>query len=716
VISRDASGRATIRAVRLTAPLRIDGQLDEELYRVVPAISDFIQMEPREGAPATEKTEVWLAFDRENVYVSARCWETQPDRLIARDMRRDSNVIFREGNDAIGFMLDTFYDRRSGFIFNINPIGGRTDGQFASERQYTGDWNPVWEVQVGRFEQGWTLEAAIPFKSIRYRPGDDQVWGFNVRRTNGWKNELSFITRMPTGRGTGATQLASLAATVVGIDAPGGFRNLEIKPYAVSNATSDRTPGLAPTKNLGAAAGVDVKYGVTHNLTADFTYNTDFAQVEADEQQVNLTRFSLLFPEKREFFLENQGTFVFGGAGAGSFGGASDTPMLFYSRRIGLNRGQSIPIEAGGRLTGRVGRYSLGMLNIQAGDEPVSGSPATNFSVLRLKRDLLRKSSIGAIFTGRSIDQRSAGSNEAFGVDATFAFYENLSISAYWARTRTETLTGEDTSYRAHLNYTGDRYGVQLEQLVVGDNFNPEVGFLRRDDMRRSFGELRFSPRVPSIERIRKLSWTASLGYVEDGAGRVETREWIGGFGIDFQNGDRFNLGYETNYEFLPKPFTFASGVTLPVGAYEFATARIGYNPGPGRTVSANISAEHGSFYSGHRTALEFSRGRLNLSDQFSLEPSISINWVDLAEGAFTTRLVGSRVTYTMTPMMFVSALLQYNSDSHLVSSNVRLRWEYRPGSELFVVYNDQQDTPGSRFPEFANRAFIVKINRLFRF
>jgi hypothetical protein len=714
VITRDAEGRVTIRAVRLTAPLRIDGKLDEPVYTSVRSMSDFIQQDPQNGQPATEKTDVWLFFDRDRVYVSFRCWESQPERLVASEMRRDNNTVFT-GNDNIGFVLDTFYDRRNSAFFTINPLGGRSDGEVTNERQYNPDWNPVWDVKAGRFDRGWTVEVAIPFKSLRYRPGRAQIWGFNVRRINRWKNEISNLTRLPASRGIAAIMQMSLAATVVGLETPAGSKNLEVKPYAISNLASDLTAVPAISNDLNADAGLDVKYGLTQNLTADFTYNTDFAQVEADEQQVNLTRYNLFFPEKREFFLENQGTFSFGGAGASQSAAAGDTPILFYSRRIGLEQGRAVPIVAGGRLTGRVGRFNLGLLNIQSDDERVSGARATNFSVVRLRRDILRRSSVGALFTGRSVGQ-DGGRSDAYGFDGAFAFFDDLTINTYWARTRTETLPGGDTSYRAQLDYVGDRYGVQVDHLVVGDNFNPEAGFLRRDDMRKSFGQFRFSPRPRGITWVRKFSWTGSLNYIENTAGRLETREHDGEFAIEFQNSDRFNVAYTGTYEFLPRPFRIASGVTLPVGGYEYSTIQTGFNFGQQRAMSGNLLVEHGTFYSGYRTALGFSRGRVKLTSRLSVEPSYSANWVDLSEGSFMTHLLGSRVTSTFTPLMFVSALLQYNSTSRAVTANVRLRWEYRPGSELFVVFNEQRDTSTLRFPALANRAVVVKINRLLRF
>ena len=718
-VTRDADGRATVRAVRLGEALRVDGRLDEPLYTTVEPVSDFVQIEPREGMPATERTDVWVSFTGEAVFVSVRCWETRPDRIVGNEMRRDSMAIF-QGNDHIAFIFDTFYDRRNGVLFEANAVGGRIDAQVTNERQFSMDWNPIWEVKVGRFEDGWTVEAAIPFKSLRYRPGRGQIWGFNVRRGNQWKNESSFLTRMPNALGPMAIFQTSLAATLVGLEAPPASRNLDIKPYVVSDLETDATATPRVSNDIGGDVGVDVKYGVTESLTADLTYNTDFAQVEADEQQVNLTRFSLFFPEKREFFLENQGLFSFGGAAAGGASaggaGAGDTPVLFYSRRIGLNRGRAVPIQGGGRLTGRVGRFSVGLLDIRTGEEEVTRSRPTNFSVVRLKRDILRRSSVGLIATGRSVAQSGLGRNEAYGADGAFAFYDNLAINAYWARTQTDGLKGQDSSYRAHLNYAADRYGLQLERIVVGKHFNPEVGFLRRGDMRRNFGEFRFSPRPRNSRVVRRYSWTTSVDYIENGAGLVEMREYDSGFGVELQSSDRFNVGVRRTFEALPAPFPIAPGVTLPAAGYTYTMVRAGANFGQLRRLAANVSVESGRFYSGHRTSLSVSRGRVSVSSSLSVEPVYSIDRVNLVQGRFTTHLAGSRITYTATPLAFVSALVQYHSGAGAIAANVRWRWEYRPGSELFVVYNEGRDTRARRFPDLASRALIVKVNRLFRF
>jgi len=726
-VSRNAAGQATVRVVRLPGSLELDGVLDDPIYQAIEPISDLIQFEPDNGAPPTEKTEVWLFFDATHFYITARCWHSGPEsEWVANEMRRDNfNVAF---NESFSLMLDTFYDRRNGVLFILNPLGGRLDGQITNERDFNGDWNPIWDLKTGRFEGGWTFEAQIPFKSLRYRPGQDQVWGIQLRRNLQAKNEVAFLTPMDRGLREGALMQVSQAATLVGLEIPDSRRLFEVKPYVISNASSSVDPSRQVSNTLAGDIGLDiVKVGLTENLTADFTLNTDFAQVEADEQQVNLTRFSLFFPEKREFFLENQGVFGFGGAGGRgpSSRRSAETPILFYSRQIGLNAGREVPLLGGGRLTGRAGPFTLGLLNIQTDGEPVSGALGTNFTVARVQRNILRRSSIGAILTSRSAVANQPGSNQALGLDVGLAFYDNVSINSYWAKTHTTDLEGRDTSYNGAFAYNGDRYGLVAEHLFIDERFSPGMGFLRRPDLRKSFGSLRFSPRPQSIAWIRQLTFDGSYDYITDAAGTLETREATGNFRIDLENSDRFSASYTQTYDRLQQPFRIASDVTVPVGPYAFENARLSYSFGPQRRISGNLSAEHGSFYGGTKTTVgiggsgfgPFGGGRIELTPQFSFEPGFSINRVELPQGRFTAQLVTTRTTYTISPTMFVSALIQYNSSNNALSSNVRLRWEYSPGSELFIVFNEQRDTlTPERFPELENRAFIVKFNRLFQF
>ncbi|MEQ1758933.1 MAG: DUF5916 domain-containing protein [Vicinamibacterales bacterium] len=719
VLARDSQGRVTVRAVRLASPLTIDGTLSEPTYEVTESMGGFIQNEPSPGAPATERTEVWLFFDGDNVYISARCWDSDPSSIVSTELRRDNNTIFN-GNDIIAIALDTFHDGRNSLLFTINPSGGRQDGQVTNERQYNGDWNPIWRVQTARFDQGWTLEMALPFKSIRYGGAPGQLWGLNVMRVKRSKVEVSFLSQVPPARGQQAVQQVSMAATVTGLELPTSARPLDLKPYVTSSLTSDLRATRPSHNVIGSDVGLDAKYALTKGVTGDLTVRTDFAQVEADEQQVNLTRFSLFFPEKREFFLENQGMFGFGGvSSSGQNAGQSDAPILFYSRRIGLNQGRVVPLEVGGRVTGQAGGFGIGLLSIQTGDDSADGRPATtpstNFSVVRLKKDVLRRSSIGVIATNRTVLQTGQGANRAYGVDGSFSFFQNLLINTYWARTDTDGLRGDARSYRAQLDYTADRYTVQAERLAIGDHFNPEIGFVRRDNMRRNYGVFKFTPRVSSPS-IRKLSYGASLAYVTGGDGLLETREQNGEFGIDFLNNDKLYVSVSNLFDLLRRPFAIGPGVTLPSGGYAYRNVKVNYNMSQGHAVGANITFDRGSFYNGDKTSLSIARGRVRVSSRMSAEPTYSVNRVSLDQGRFTTHQAGARLTYTMTPLMFTSALVQYSSSQNTVSVNARLRWEYQPGSELFIVYNEERDTLARSFPDAMNRALIVKVNKLFRF
>ena len=734
VVVREEPGGVTVRAIRLTEGLRLDGLLDEPLYDCVRAISDFIQLMPDEGAPATERTEAWIAFDAESIFVSARVWDSAPPPdWVANEMRRDTTQL--RDNDGFWVVFDTFYDRRNGVSFYTNPLGALGDFEISNEGNPNSDWNPVWDVRTGRFDGGWTVEMEVPFKSLRYRPGSQQVWGVQLRRNIRRKNEVAFLTPLPISAGLTGIFRVSQAATLVGLEVPAEGGRLEIKPYGIGGLTTDLA-ATPPRRNAGeGAAGLDVKYGLTQNLNADLTYNTDFAQVEVDEQQVNLTRFSLFFPEKREFFLEAQGIFNFArgaadnnrqatalrqiGGGDRRAQGPGNAPTLFYSRRIGLEGGAVVPIVGGGRVTGKMGAFDVGALNIQTDDEQVSGALPTNFTVMRIRRDILRRSSVGALFTNRSVSVQGDGSNQAYGADATFSFHDNVNFLAYVARTRTPGLDGEDLSYQGQFAYTADRYGFQAEHLAVEKNFVPEVGFLRRDNFRRSYATARFSPRPDAIEAVRQFRLEGSFDYILTAdTGYVETRQAQLAFLTEFENSDRLGVSAADNYELLVKPFEAGPDVTLPVGGYGFRDVELLYEAGTQRRFSGEFKVRLGEYFNGAIRSVSYSRGRMEVTPQLSVEPTVSVNWIDTPHGAFRADLMVSRVTYTFTPRMFFSGLVQYNSSTNAISNNFRLRWEYIPGSELFVVYTDERYADPFR-PDrsygLRSRGLVVKINRLFR-
>ena len=719
IVARSAPDNVTVRAARLNAPLSIDGRLDESVYTTVPPISDFIQQEPQEGQPATEKTEAWILFDDDSIYISARMWDSHPEREIANELRRDNGNIL--GNENFTFVIDTFHDKRNGYMFQTNPLGALRDMTVTDDQQNSA-WNGIWYVKTDHFEQGWTMEVAIPFKSLRYRANGVQTWGINLRRLVKWKNEFSYLSLVPAALGTtGVSRMAS-AATVIGIETPSESKNLELKPYAVSSATTNRT-GAQPFDNrLDANAGLDFKYGLTRSMILDATYRTDFAQVEEDLQQVNLTRFSLFFPEKRDFFIEGQGIFDFGGVQAGNSPG--DVPILFFSRQIGLSSGQAVPVVGGARLTGAPARTAWDCSTSRPTTTRRRGRCPRTSPRMRFKRNLFRRSNVGVIATRRGPGVEAAlapgaGASYSLGVDATMLFYKSINLTGYYASTSTPNalgVTASGSSYRGRFDYTDDRYGAAAEHMLIDADFTPEVGFVRRSDIRRTYGMLRFSPRPRRSRVVRKLTWQASLDYLSNAAAtEVQAREANGLFRVDFQSSDQAALEYSREYELLPGRFVIAPGVVVPAGGYSADTTRASYTLGQQRRVSGRISAATGSLYGGTRSDLTYS-GRWGVVPRFSIEPSLSFNWVDLPYGDFTARLVSSRFTVTPSARMLISSLIQFNPDGKTLTSSVRLRWEYTGGSELFVVYSDGRDTGNRGLPGLVNRTFAIKATRLFRF
>ncbi len=688
---------------------------------MVPPISGFIQQLPDEGALASERTDAWVFFDETSIYVSARAYDSAPpSEWVANEMRHD--VMQLRQNDSFSLLLDTFHDRRNGVAFLVTPIGGYSDFAITNEGNVNTDWNVVWDMRTGRFEGGWTVEIEIPFKSLRYQPGETQVWGIQLRRIVRRRNEAAYLTALPISAARGNSVIAGLwrvsgAATLVGLEVPPLSIDAEIKPYGIAGLTTDLDASPPIENDPDANAGLDAKYRITQNLTADFTINTDFAQVEVDERQINLTRFSLFFPEKREFFLEGRGNFDFARGGGDGGGGA---PRVFFSRRIGLQAGQIIPIRAGGRVTGKVGPFDVGLLNIQTGDEATSGAVPTNFTVVRVKRDILRRSTIGGIFTNRSKSLIGRGASQVYGVDARLAFYDDFLLAGYFANTQTPARNGKDKSYQGSFDYAGDLYGLSYNHVVVEDRFIPEVGFVARDNFRRNSASARFSPRPESIDLIRRFVVSGRFDHIAAAdRGELETREAQLLLESEFENSDQLSFFFNDHYELLTSPFTISPGVTIPVGGYDFRNVRGSYRFGAQRPVSGQISVQTGGFWSGDNTAVSLSRGRIEVTPQFSLEPSVSFNWVDLPEGSFTTQLARARFTYTFTPRMFFSGLLQYSSSGDSFSTNLRFRWQYSPGSEIFVVFSEDRNTNPlipNRVTQLRNRGLVVKINRRFRF
>jgi hypothetical protein len=667
---------------------------------------------PKAGAPITEKTEVWVLFDDTNVYITCRCSHSEPDKIVADDMRRD---LSSSAHDHIGVLFDTFHDQRTGFLFHVSAIGGFRDALVADEG-FNFDWNGVWNSAVRRFDGGWIAEMAFPFKTLRYGPGREQTWGIQFRRGIAQKNEMAHITLIPPTRGTSGIGDESLEATLTGIEVPPPALNMEIKPYGLFGVSTNRVIQPPTQNHIDYNGGVNVKYGLTKGLTADLTIRTDFAQVEADEAQVNLTRFPLSFPEKRDFFLEGRNIFAFG-AGTSGGGAAGEAPTVFFTRRIGLSDAGPVPVIAGARVAGKVGRWSLGVLDMETDNDEATSSVRTNFAVMRARRDVLRRSGIGGIFTRRSFSLVAPGANYVWGVDANFAFYRNVYFNTYIAQSRTQGRTGDDLNYRAQFNYNSDRYGLALDYLVVEPNFNPEVGLMRRENFRRNFVQARFSPRPDRSPLIRKWTTQGSFEYITDDRNHLESRALTGLLQAELQAGYTAGVTYERLYEFVPTSFPVSRGVRIAPGSYNYQNAEFSFLATAQHRISGTGVFGVGSFYNGNKKSAGF-RGRVGFGAHLGIEPNVSINWIDLPAplAPLTIKVVGARTTFTFTPRMFVAALVQYSSSNTSFSTNLRFRWEYRPGSELFIVYTEGRSTLPVGHTELESRGIVVKITRLFRF
>ena len=711
-VSRDTDGRVTLRAFRLSEPLTVDGVLDDPVYDQVPAAGGFLQQEPNEGAPASESTRVWVFYDAENLFIAADL--EHPGPLMAGEMRRDHMRI--GWNDSLQIVLDTFYDRRNGFLFHTNPLGALYDAQVTDERNTNSDWNTVWWVRSRIVEGGWTTEIQIPFRSLRYAAGGAQLWGINFQRNIKHRNEKVFFTPTPQAYNREALIRLSNAATLVGLEAPPGSRRMEVKPYAIGSQT--HAPLHDTLNEWSGDVGADLKFGVTEGLTADVTWNTDFAQVEDDETQVNLSRFSLFYPEKREFFLEGQGVFDFGGRQTRAFGGQgpSDAPIPFFSRSIGISGGSAVPILGGARLHGRAGAYTMGLMNIQTGTVPGLDVESTNFSAFRMKRDLFARSNIGVIATHRNISADGSGANSLYGVDGNFAPTENIRINSYYMATSDAGVdTGHQAaSYMGQFRYDTDLIDVSAERLYLGEDFDPGMGFVRRRDFTKNGGSFTLAPRPRGIEAIRQFEFKAEANQYDRPDGQMETREYnVEGRAI-FESSDRFVVTHTVTEEHLLDGFPLSSEVRVPAGSYRFARSGVRFWFGTHRAVSGYVRYEFGDFFGGTRQEVGY-WGRAEVNRRIAMEPNISLNWITVPGGEVRAQVSRLRATYTVSPRSFVGALVQYNSAAQLYSANVRFRWEYSPGSDLFVVFSTNRDGDDG-LSGLTDRALVVKFTRLFRF
>ena len=690
--------------MRVESAITVDGELDEGDWALAQPATDFIQQNPQTGQPSTERTEVRLLYDDENLYIGVYCFDSAgPKGLVVHHVTRDFPG-FEE--DQFGVILDTFQDNRNGFIFNTNPQGAKSDTQAGGDgSSYNRDWDTIWHVQTKITEAGWQAEIAIPFKSLRFHQAESHNWGVNFSRRIRRKNEETHWSPIP--RPFGMSRV-SQAGTLEGISGLRQGRNLQVKPYL--SVPVVRLAG--DDVDFKPEVGLDVKYGVSSQLTLDLTLNTDFAQVEADNQQINLTRFSLFFPEKREFFLENASIFQFGRQGGvrriGGVRRRDSDVIAFFSRRIGISDGQLVPVLGGARLSGRAGPYTLGLFSMQTDD--FEETPSTNFSVIRVSRDVLQRSDVGGIFVNK--EQGSGQYNRTYGIDGNFNFLNHLDVTSFLLKTETPGLGNEDMAGIIMAAWNDQRMELEGQYLVVGENFNPEVGFVPRAGMKKGKGQITWTPRPgESIPWIREFRALNRIDYITDTSGTLETRQMETRFRVDFQNGSRFSVGRDSRFERLTEPFFIRPDEAIPPGDYDFSEYSALLIIDRSRMFSGEARVGTGGFFNGHRDSYRFLLG-FRSGYRFASELTWTHDDIALPSGDFSTDLVITNLQYSFNTRMFLNALIQYNSELKEISSNIRFNWIHKPLSDLFLIYNERRSTTG----EVIERALIAKLTYAFNF
>ena len=709
-------------AVQTSGPIELDARLDEPAWSSAPVARGFIQNDPREGQPATFDTEVRLLYTNDHLYIGVFAKDDTPSGIIVNELRKDYNT----GNaDGFSVIIDSFRDERNGYQFTINPAGAKWDAQMSNEgRETNSSWDGIWDVSARIGEDGWYAEIEIPFKTLKFGPEALQTWGINFQRRLRRYNENSYWS--PLQRFHSLTRV-SQAGTLEGLQGVKPGTNLRFKPYVSASSSKEGGSGAEGDYD----AGLDVKYGVTSGLVWDFTVNTDFAQVEADEQQVNLTRFSLFFPEKRDFFLENSGVYQFGAGGQGGGGGgggggrqnASQDMIFFFSRQIGLSPdGDAIPILAGTRLTGRAGAYSIGALNIQQQDldetPDQDASPATNFTALRLRRDVFANSDVGVMFLNK--DASGTHYNRALGADGNFRFFTDLNMNFAVARSQSpeEAVPGEGDDWysKSSYSYRNNFWETRGAYQTIGSRFNDEMGFVPRTNINN--GEFFLGTH---IRPKRFSSWLRETfphfqieNFSKRQGGGLESRYMDWHWPITLQDSSFIEVGVNPNVEVLDEPFVINSrrNISVAPGRYEFNEYFALWNTNAGAPLSAQMRYSNGEFYDGYRRGYTLG-GTVRMNEHFNVSGSAAVNDIELPGGAFTTTLVTARVNYYLNTKVFVNALIQYNTDARQWSSNVRLDIIHRPLSDIYLVYNERRHSVSG---DLINRALIAKVTYLLAF
>ncbi len=690
---------------------KIDGHLDDEVWRAAVVIDTFIEIEPDKGEPASEKTEVMIGYDEKNLYIGARCY-TEPGNINAVMMQRDA---YLGDEDSLHIVLDTFHDKRSGFYFAITPLGAQVDGLVRSDGDEVNlSWDGIWYSATSQDAEGWVAELAIPFRTLRFPKEEEQTWGLNLHRKIVHTREYVLWRPAESSNPETAVFKLSQAGELTGLKGLKQGRTLDIKPYVLARIDQSDTRG----DDEDLEVGVDVKKGLTSGLTLDLTYNLDFAEAEADHQQINLTRFKLFFPEKRDFFLEGASLFYFGDRPDNL---RSSQSILFFSRRIGLTEDaqHEVPVLGGAKISGRAGGMDIGFLNLTTDEVGELGEPRTSYTVLRLKRNILEKSSVGLMWLNKAV--KNGADNSSMGFDWDFGAGKYFRTGGFLAKTSTPGLEGDDRAAMADVVWDSKYLFAKGSYTDIGQNFNPEMGFFPRLGIRESRGTAIVNT-FPKLGNLRGVYFVEELVHVTDQNGDLESQNIFSEIDVSWNNFALIAFKFSDRTEVLKTSLEIHPGVFVPPGRYDFLSYFMGWQSIPDKPVLVFSRMEVGELYDGDFSELVLGfwlrpvRGLLAIiiidhtDVDFPERPEFNLPARD-----FTVDLVSFNVTYAVSPTLSGRTLVEWRKDDNL-DANIAVKWIYKPGAAFYLVYNERRDLTGQlgTLSGPTDRSFIAKATFFF--
>jgi Domain of unknown function (DUF5916) len=688
-------------AMQTKQPPRIDGTLDDPIWRLAPTVADFRQREPHETLPSTEKTEVHILYDSRHVYFGIHCYDDEPQRIVATQLRQD---LSQDLDDNFAIVIDPTLSHRNGYIFQVNPLGTQRDGEIVEEQAppqtdsiVDPSWDGLWISAARITSDGWTATIQIPFSTLNFRGGSEVNWGVNFRRFIRRKNEEDEWSGYRRVFGFWRVSQAGVLRGLKGIE---NRRLLVVKPYGLLGG---RSPSGQPWSALHTG-GIDVKYGLASNLIALGTVNTDFSDADVDQQQFNLTPNPVLIPEKRRFFLEDSDVFDFL---------LWNQDLLFFTRQIGIDpvSGQEVPIDAGGKVAGHAGGLDLGVMDVRTRTE--GPNPYGNYAIVRVKRPLTPGSYIGFMATDKESGSPLDPYNRSAGLDAKFVLLGNLNLRGYYAKSWSPGLEGDNAALGGRLTYANNWFNIYAGHGITEKNFNAEMGFVTRTDDQPTIFQLSFTPR-PHVLNIRELDLGGFVGHDPNTAGQLIFKEQTLNIRVMFNNSAEIDSAPEdVIYQFLGQPLHLYKDISIPAGGYRFDSHQVAYTSAGDSRMTYTASFQWGGYYTGTlKTATLTTAYRPN--PHLSLALSDTLNVFRLPQGNFNIELAGLQVSYAFTRFVNLTTFLQADTaQTQAASANVRLRYTFRPDSDLYMIYNlgtrFQNLVAGNPMP-IREQKFVVKV------